>query len=79
MLWCEQNRVDFVFGLARNARLETRVAAALQEARTTAEATGQPARVFRDFLWSPRRRGPVADGSSPRRSGPGARRTHAFW
>jgi hypothetical protein len=52
MLWCEQNRVDFVFGLARNARLETRVAAALQEARTMAEATGQPARVFRDFLWS---------------------------
>ena len=52
MLWCEQNRVDFVFGLARNARLETRVAAALQEARTMAEATGRPARVFRDFLWS---------------------------
>jgi hypothetical protein len=52
MLWCEQNRVDFVFGLARNARLETRIAAALQEARTTAEATGRPARVFRDFLWS---------------------------
>ena len=41
MLWCEQNRVDFVFGLARNTRLETRVAAALQEARTMAEATGQ--------------------------------------
>jgi hypothetical protein len=52
MLWCEQNRIDFVFGLARNARLEARVAAARQEARTTAEATGQPARVFRDFLWS---------------------------
>src|SRR3712207_1668839 len=52
MLWCEQNRVDFVFGLARNARLETRVEAALQEARTRAEATGRPARVFRDFLWS---------------------------
>ena len=52
MLWCEQNRVDFVFGLARNARLETRIAAALQEARTMAEATGRPARVFRDFLWS---------------------------
>jgi Transposase DDE domain group 1 len=52
MLWCEQNRVDFVFGLARNARLETRIAAALQEARTMVEATGRPARVFRDFLWS---------------------------
>jgi DDE family transposase len=52
MVWCEQNRVDFVFGLARNARLETRVAAALQEARTMVEAAGRPARVFRDFLWS---------------------------
>ena len=52
MLWCERNRVDFVFGLARNARLEARVAAALQEAQMLAEATGQPARVFRDFLWS---------------------------
>jgi Transposase DDE domain group 1 len=52
MLWCEQNRVDFVFGLARKARLETRVGAALQEARTRAAATGRPARVFRDFLWS---------------------------
>src|SRR3954447_25978744 len=52
MLWCEQNRVDFVFGLARNGRLETRIAAALQEARTMVEATGRPARVFRDFLWS---------------------------
>ena len=52
MAWCEQNRVDFVFGLARNTRLETRIAAALQEARTMAEATGRSARVFRDFLWS---------------------------
>ena len=50
--WCEQNRVDFVFGLARNTRLEARVAAALLEARTMAAATGRPARVFRDFLWS---------------------------
>src|SRR5215203_773142 len=52
MFWCEQNRVDFVFGLARNARLETRIAAALQEARTMVAATGRPARVFRDFIWS---------------------------
>src|SRR3954464_9224704 len=60
MLWCEQNRVDFVFGLARNARLEARVAAALQEARTMAEATGRPARVFRTFSGPRRRRGRVA-------------------
>ena len=29
-----------------------RIAAALQEARTMVEATGRPARVFLDFLWS---------------------------
>src|SRR5205085_11942820 len=39
------------FGLARNARLGTGVAAAAGEARPRAEATGRPARVFRDFLW----------------------------
>ena len=60
MLWCEQNRVDFVFGLARNARLETRVAAALQEARTMAEATGSPPACSGTFSGRPRRRGRVA-------------------
>ena len=53
MAWCEANRVDYVFGLARNARLEARIAAALQQARTLSQAQGgAPARVFRDFLWS---------------------------
>jgi hypothetical protein len=53
MAWCEANRVDYVFGLARNARLEARIAPALQEARTLSQAKGgAPARVFRDFLWS---------------------------
>ncbi len=54
MAWCEAERVDFVFGLARNARLETRIAGALTEARSLAETSGQPARVFRDFLWTTR-------------------------
>jgi hypothetical protein len=54
MAWCEAQRVDYVFGLARNARLEARIAAALKEARARAEASGQSARVFRDFLWSTR-------------------------
>jgi hypothetical protein len=52
MAWCEENRVDYVFGLARNARLEARVANALREARAQSEQTRAPARVFRDFLWS---------------------------
>ena len=53
MAWCEANKVDYVFGLARNARLEARVSDALAEARRRSEAkAGQPARVFRDFLWT---------------------------
>jgi hypothetical protein len=54
MAWCEARRVDYVFGLARNARLEARIAGALKQARAQAEASGQSARVFRDFLWRTR-------------------------
>ena len=43
MLWCEQNRVDYVFGLARNKRLEAEIATELQAARAAAERTGKPA------------------------------------
>ncbi len=53
MAWCEANRVDYVFGLARNARLEARIADPLEKAKEMSEASsGKPARVFRDFLWS---------------------------
>jgi len=52
MAWCEQNHVDYLFGLARNARLVKEIAAELAAARTEAEAHGQPARRFKDFLWS---------------------------
>jgi hypothetical protein len=53
MVWCETSRVDYVFGLARNARLEARVSDALTKAKGMSEASsGKPARVFRDFLWS---------------------------
>jgi hypothetical protein len=50
--WCETNRVDYIFGLARNARLEKKIAPALQEACLACHTSGKPARVFRDFLWS---------------------------
>ena len=53
MAWCEANKVDYVFGLARNERLEARLADALNEAQRLSQANaGQPARVFRDFDWS---------------------------
>ena len=53
MAWCEANKVDYLFGLARNPRLEGRIADALDEARLLSQANaGRPARVFRDFDWS---------------------------
>lgn len=52
MGWCEQNRVDYVFGVARNERLETKIAPALEEACRASKASGQAARVFSDFMWS---------------------------
>jgi Transposase DDE domain group 1 len=62
MAWCEANRVDFVFGLARNARLTAEIEAELLAAEAEAAAIGKPARRFKDFRyatldsWSRRRR-----------------------
>lgn len=52
MAWCEANRVDFLFGLARNERLAAVIAPEMAEAQAAAQATGQPARRFKDFRWS---------------------------
>jgi Transposase DDE domain group 1 len=50
MAWCEANRVDFLFGLARNDRLVEEIRTELAEAAASA-ATCKPARRFRDFPW----------------------------
>jgi Transposase DDE domain group 1 len=52
MAWCEENRVDYLFGLARNTRLVAMIAAELAAARAAAETTGRSARRFKDFQWS---------------------------
>jgi hypothetical protein len=52
MAWCEANRVDFVFGLARNPRLAEEVAIEMAWAEEEASRTGQPARRYKDFRWS---------------------------
>src|ERR1700756_1147649 len=52
MAWCEDNRVDYLFGLAGNERLTTEIATEIEAARLEAEASGKPARRFRDFTWS---------------------------
>jgi hypothetical protein len=51
MSWCEQNCVDYVFGLARNARLEGAIAPELAQAEATSCQTGAPARVFKELRW----------------------------
>jgi hypothetical protein len=54
MSWCEQNGVDYVFGLARNRRLEAMLSEALAEAQQKHETTGQPARLFRGLRYQTR-------------------------
>jgi hypothetical protein len=49
--WCEENNVDYVFGLAKNRRLETELQAELAEAKQQHQATGHAARVFKDFTY----------------------------
>jgi hypothetical protein len=51
MAWCEANRVDYLFGLARNERLVGAIADELAVAETESLAQGRPVRRFADFLW----------------------------
>jgi hypothetical protein len=51
MRWCEQHNVDFLFGLAKNNRLSKILGKELHEAKVAFEATGKPARVFKDFQY----------------------------
>jgi hypothetical protein len=52
MAWCEANRVDFLFGLARNERLEAAIKQEMLQAGLDSLHTGRAARRFKDFLWS---------------------------
>jgi hypothetical protein len=62
MAWCEENDVDFVFGMARNERLAKEIEEPLAQAEAESRRTGKPARRFKDFLhrtrdsWSRSRR-----------------------
>jgi hypothetical protein len=54
MAWCEANGVDFVFGLARNTRLEKEIEWHMAQAMAASRRTGQPARRFNDFQYATR-------------------------
>jgi Transposase DDE domain group 1 len=49
MDWCENNRVYYVLGFARNPRLQTLIADGLAQAQRQWEQTQKPARVFVEF------------------------------
>lgn len=51
MAWCEANSVDFLFGLARNERLQKTIAAELATATAESNRTGKSARCFKDFTY----------------------------
>ena len=53
--WCEDNRVDYVLGLARNARLQGHIAGSMAEAKLQWQSTGQAARVFTEFTYCTRK------------------------
>jgi len=77
MRWCEEHDVDYVLGLAKNDRLIAELADELEQAKKQFDASGQAARVFKDFTyqtresWSRGRRvigkaEHLAKGSNPR-------------
>jgi len=77
MSWCEENRVDFLFGLAKNSRLKRILGGEMHQAKEQFEATKEASRVFKDFTyktkktWSRERRvigkaEHLAKGENPR-------------
>ena len=55
MNWCENNGVDYIFGLAKNNRLIATIADELRQAKAEFETTNKPARVFKDFEYQTRK------------------------
>ena len=62
MTWCDENQVDYLFGLARNSRLEAAIRPELARAKALSQQHQQPIRLFKDFRyrthksWSRKRR-----------------------
>lgn len=55
MGWCENHGVDYVFGMARNARLVRIIGEALHQAKEQFEKTGSAARLFREIFYRTRK------------------------
>lgn len=55
MRWCENNGVDYILGLAKNARLRRAIGQPMHEAKQWCAQTGQAARVFTDLDYRTRK------------------------
>ena len=55
MGWCEQNRMDYVFGLARNQRLRRIIGRQMHQAQLQHQTTNKAARVFTEFGYQTRK------------------------
>ena len=56
MAWCESHDVDYLFGLAKNVRLQKKIAVELAEAKAASVAhDGAAMRRFKDFMWRTRK------------------------
>ena len=51
MGWCESNNVSYLFGLARNKRLEAMLLPVMSEAKKRFDATGTASRVFSEIKY----------------------------
>lgn len=50
--WCDNHRVDYIIGLAKNARLESRGAELMEKAKKTFDATSEKQRIFDEFKYA---------------------------
>jgi len=55
MSWCESNQVQYVLGLAKNTRLKRILGKELHQAKQLFQATGEAARVYKDFRYRTRK------------------------
>ncbi len=62
MVWCEEHGVDYVFGLARNPRLQAALEPAFEQTEALCAESGRPERVYDEWMhttlesWSRERR-----------------------
>ncbi len=51
MAWCEDNNVDFVFGMAKNNRLRHAIEGELRDAEAAHERSGKPEKIYKELTY----------------------------